>query len=95
MAEYMPPSSAGALLTGDAQQQKLTAEEEQYLILDEHAARFARAKGRLTAIETMLYNGQPMRQLVATVGLPARTRIAAYPVEVVSDEDDDYSEECA
>lgn len=36
----------------------------------------------------MLYKNQPMRQLVATADLPANSRVAAYPVEVVSDDDE-------
>ena len=36
----------------------------------------------------MVRNGVPMRSLVATVDLAANRRVAAYPVELVSDEDD-------
>lgn len=60
-----------------------TAEEEQELLV-RHVARFARTRARPSCVETALYKGQPIRQLVATVNLRAHTRVAAYPVEVAS-----------
>ena len=40
-----------------------------------------------SAVASVLFEGQPIRQLVATANVPAFTRVAAYPVEIVSDDD--------
>ena len=63
--------------------------------MSEHAARFT--GGRAAAPSTVapvVLEGRTMRQLVATMDLPAHTRVAAYPVEVVPD-DDDHDDEYA
>lgn len=59
----------------------------QQSVLQEHAARFDSSSSP-AAIASIAYGGQQMRSLIATVNLPPNTRVAAYPVEVVSDEDD-------
>lgn len=51
-----------------------------------HATRFAHS--RPAAVQTLTYSGHTMKQLVATVNVPASTRVAVYPVEVVSDADE-------
>jgi hypothetical protein len=79
--EYLSPVRVGA------EEVALDAAEEEQRQLVRHVARFARTRARPASVETVLYKGQPMRQLIATVDLGARTRVAAYPVEVVSDYD--------
>ena len=84
LSEYLSPMRVEAL---DA------AEQEQKLLV-QHAARFALSPARPASVANIFYEGKPMRQLVATVNLRANTRVAAYPVEVVSDFDD-HGEEYA
>ena len=64
--------------------------------MSEHSARFDdEARSAAVGVSTVLRpNGRPMRQLVATQDLPPGVRVAAYPCEVVSDDqefDDAYA----
>ena len=61
-------------------------------LLSAHARQFRRSSP--AAVAALLYEGRSIRQLVASTDVPAFTRVAVYPVEVVSDEDerdDSYS----
>lgn len=79
-------TAAAVCLPAAAATVRNTAKQEHVLAI--HAERFASRRSHPSAIATMLYKNQPMRQLVATADLPANSRVAAYPVEVVSDDDE-------
>ena len=91
VAAALPAAAAAAAPrpTLAAPQRAATASAElQQLLLKGHAARFDRTRSVLAAVASVVRNGVPMRSLVATVDLAANRRVAAYPVELVSDEDD-------
>ena len=84
------PAAAAPPPTLAAPQRAATtsAEQLQQDLLRAHAARFARIQSVPAALASVVHNGKPMRSLVATVDLAANQRVAAYPVELVSDDDD-------
>ena len=91
VAAALPAAAAAAAPrpTLAAPQRAATASAElQQLLLKGHAARFDRTRSVPAAVASVVRNGVPMRSLVATVDLAANRRVAAYPVELVSDEDD-------
>ena len=57
---------------------------QQTQLLNEHAARFLPTTTP-AAVDAVRYGKLTMRQLVATVDVPALTRVATYPIELVSD----------
>jgi hypothetical protein len=63
---------------------------QQDQLLNEHAQRFPRSTP--AAIAQVVYNGRVMRQLVAAVDVPALSRMAVYPVELVADEEDEFDD---
>jgi hypothetical protein len=73
------PSAANARLDSP-----VATKRAQQQILNEHAARRFSRPGTPVAISTTYYDGRRMRQLVATRDLLASTRVAVYPVELVS-----------
>ena len=77
----MAPAPAAAQLLQPAQTWRAQSQ-----LMRSHATRFTHS--RPAAVQTLSYQGHTMRQLVATVNVPASTRVAAYPVEVVSDADE-------
>jgi len=83
-AVLAPPPAAAQLL-----QPALTWRAQQQLVRS-HATRFA--SSRPAAVQTLSYSGHTMRQLVATASVPASTRVAVYPVEVVSDDADEFDD---
>ena len=63
-------------------------------LLREHAVRFLASPTDRVFISSVSYNSRTMRGLAASVDLPAFTRVASYPVEVVADDeefDDTYA----
>ena len=58
---------------------------EQERLLQRHAARFPKSSNLAVHVGLVEYNGGQIRQLVATVDLPANTRVASYPVELMPD----------
>ena len=59
---------------------------QQESILQEHANRFGHEVP--AAVSSIILGGRKMRSLIATVDVPTNNLVAAYPVEVVSDDDD-------
>ena len=72
--------------TSDMPTAETTAEQLQQCVLREHAARFDGGSTPV-AVVSSTFRGRQMRSLVATVDVPPDARVAAYPVEVVSDDD--------
>ena len=60
---------------------------QQKQLLDGHAARFAP-----TTTPAAVGAKYTMRQLIATVDVPSHTRVATYPVELVSDDLDSFDD---
>lgn len=56
-------------------------------LVQEHADRFSRGS-QPAAVDSLVYNGRRIRQLVASIDVPAYTRVAAYPVELAYDVDE-------
>ena len=86
VAASPPVQGVGAALPTSRRAAALNSRLQQS-VLHDHAARFD-SESSPAAIAYILYAGTTIRSLVATINLPPDTRVAVYPVEVVSDEED-------
>lgn len=60
------------------------------LLMNAHAKRFDTTAQYPSKISSLIFEGQTIRQLVATADVPQGTLVAAYPVEVMSDDGPEF-----